>query len=377
MNQVLNPRRRVLIAPDKFKGTLSADQVAQAIAIGWKRHCPNDDLDLLPVSDGGDGFGAIVGPRMRGRRIWTKTTDAAHRQHSAAWWWASESRIAIIESATVIGMSLFVSQRVHPFQLDTFGLGAVLENAARRKATECIIGLGGSATNDGGFGLARALGWKFLDAHGTALRDWWQLPGLAKIIPPGKALSVPIIAAADVENRLLGDRGCSRVYGPQKGLSPQEVDYAEQCLARLAKVFRNQFNRDPAGILTGGAAGGLGFGLAAFTNAKTVSGFKILAKATDLETRIRSANLVITGEGRLDEQSLMGKVVGRLADCCKKFKVPCIAFAGTVDKLLKRNKTFSLTAALTDITSFEAALAHPENNLANLAEHTARLWNKN
>lgn len=376
MNKMRNPRR-VLIATDKFKGTLSAHQVARAIAAGWRRHCPDDELDLLPVSDGGDGFGAIVGPRMRGKRVSIKTMDAAHRSHSVAWWWAIDSHTAIIESTAAIGMSLFGSQQVHPFQLDTFGLGAVLEDAAQRSARECIIGLGGSATNDGGFGLARAVGWKFLNARGKALRHWWQLPQLAKIVPPGKPWRVPVTAAADVENPLLGAQGCSRVYGPQKGLSPQELGYAERCLSQLAKVFQTQFGRDVAGASMSGAAGGLGFGLVAFLGARIVSGFRVLSRATDLDNRIRDANLVITGEGRLDEQSLMGKVVGQLATRCKKFGIPCIAFAGTIHKFPKRNKIFSLTASLTDITSLDAALEHPGTNLANLAEKTARSWNKN
>ena len=368
--------RRVLIAPDKFKGTLAAERVARAIAMGWKRQCPEDDLTLLPMSDGGDGFGEIIGSQLAGQRVYKRTLDASHKLRSVAWWWAGKSRIAIIESASVVGMSLFVSKQVHPFQLDTFGLGSLLKDAARREAKRCIVGLGGSATNDGGFGLARALGWKFLDAQGRPLQQWWQLRSLTKIIPPSISWRTPVIAATDVENLLLGRHGCSRVYGPQKGLSPEEVRYAEECLARLAMVYRKEFNRDFALTPGAGSAGGLGFGLVAFANAKIVSGFEIFAKATGLGQQIRNADLVITGEGRLDEQSLMGKAVGRVAQQCKKLGVPCIGLAGAIRNLPKRKSTFFLTAALTDVTSLKNALAHPERSLAILAERTARLWSR-
>jgi glycerate 2-kinase len=374
---MISPRhsRRILIAPDKFKGTLSADSVACAIAAGWRQCRPLDKLDLLPVSDGGDGFGAIVGGRVFARRVCLRTKDAAHRPRSVIWWWASESRTAIIESATVVGMCLFGAKRVHPFELDTFGLAALLRDAARRNARECIIGLGGSATNDAGFGLARGMGWKFLNQDDKPLQYWWQLQSLAKIIPPKIIWRIPITAASDVNNRLLGSRGCCRVYGPQKGLTSEDVKHAEKCLTRLAIIYHKQFNRDPARILGSGAAGGLGFGLVAFTSAKIVSGFDILAKFTDLEAHVRDADLVITGEGRLDAQSHMGKAVGQLAHRCRKWGIPCVGFAGTIQKTPRHKKMFSLTAALTDIVSHKNALARPEIGLKKLARRTAQLWN--
>src|SRR3989442_31077 len=159
----------VLIIPDKFKGTLTATEAAQAIARGWRTARPRDALDLLPLSDGGDGFGEVISGLLEARVQTANTVDAAHRPRAAKWWWVTRSRTAIIESAEVIGLALLPPKRFHPFQLDTFGLGAVLAAASARGARRCLMGLGGSATNDGGFGLARALGWEFLDSNVNAI----------------------------------------------------------------------------------------------------------------------------------------------------------------------------------------------------------------
>jgi glycerate kinase len=169
---------KVLIVPDKFKGTLTAAAAAAAIARGWRSGRPNDSLDLLPMSDGGDGFGEVTSKLLRARLQRAEAIDAAHRPCVAKWWWEPRTRTAIIESAGVIGLAMLPPKRFHPFELDTLGLGAVVQAAAQRGARRCLMGIGGSATNDGGFGLARALGWVFLDESGlrddaAGLTDWW------------------------------------------------------------------------------------------------------------------------------------------------------------------------------------------------------------
>ncbi|HET6246716.1 MAG TPA: glycerate kinase, partial [Tepidisphaeraceae bacterium] len=203
---------RVLIVPDKFKGTLTAHQAARAIRDGWRTVRRRDSFTLLPMSDGGDGFGAVLSSLLKARRRNIRTLDAAHRPHPAVWWWQAAEKLAIVESAKVIGLATLPARAFHPFQLDTAGLAKILKAAANAKARHCVIGIGGSATNDGGFGMARALRWQFLDSAGNELDEWWKLRDLATICRPTAALKLRISVAVDVRNPLLGHQGCSRVY---------------------------------------------------------------------------------------------------------------------------------------------------------------------
>jgi len=238
---------RVLIVPDKFKGTLAAGAVAAALARGWRRGRPADTVTRLPMSDGGDGFGALISTALGARPQRVRTVDAAHRPCMARWWWEAKSRRAILESATAIGLALLPPGRYHPFELDTFGLGKVFKAAAAKGARRCLIGIGGSATNDAGFGLALALGWQFLDKGGKRIERWTELTRLSQIRPPERPLRFrELVVAVDVQNPLLGARGATRIYGPQKGIRPEDVAAAEGCLRRLARVFETQFGWSPA-----------------------------------------------------------------------------------------------------------------------------------
>src|SRR5438128_940747 len=174
----------VLIIPDKFKGTLTAGAAAEAIARGWRRARPDDSLEVVPMTDGGDGFGEVISQLLKAKGQRTRTVDAAHRSCAAEWWWAREHKTAIIESAQVIGLAMLPPKQFHPFAVDTFGLGALLRAAIDRGATRCLVGVGGSATNDAGFGLARALGWQFLDRCGQPIEQWTGLERLAHIRAP-------------------------------------------------------------------------------------------------------------------------------------------------------------------------------------------------
>lgn len=362
----------VLIAPDKFKGTLTAAQAARAIARSWRRARPEDTLELLPISDGGDGFGAALAALLGGRVRTARTVDAAHRPCAARWWWVEASRTAIIESARVIGLAMLPPGRFHPFDLDTFGLGTVLAAAAQRGAREVLVGIGGSATNDGGFGMARALGWRFLDRHGRELTHWTELSALQRLQPPESRLRSRVIVGVDVDNPLLGRRGATRVYGPQKGLRPEDFARAEQALKRLATIVHRESGRDFASLPGAGAAGGLGFGLAAFCGARLVSGFELFVRLAGLERRLRRADLVVTGEGALDRSTAMGKGVGRLALRCREQGVPCIALAGTISDAPALRRLFCVMHALTELASLEEARANAARWLQRLAAQAAR-----
>jgi glycerate 2-kinase len=360
---------RILIVPDKFKGTLTAQAAATAIAAGWRKARPGDRLTTLPMSDGGDGFGEVLGELMGARRQLTRSLDAAHRPLHARWWLADHGKMAIIDSAAIIGLALMAPGKFHPFQLDSFALGQVLRAAAKAGARHAIIGIGGSATNDGGFGLARALGWKFYDKGWGELIEWWQLQGLAYVHPPSEILPLDITVAVDVANPLLGPKGCSRIYGPQKGLQPQDFAWAEKCLDRMASVLRAAECAKTRGA---GAAGGLGFGLMAFAGAKLKPGFEIFAQGAKLEKRIAAADLIITGEGRLDRQTYMGKGVGQIARRCAAAKVPCFALAGTILEPARARRLFGQARALTDITDLRGALSKPATHLKQLAWQLAK-----
>ncbi|MEO6034802.1 MAG: glycerate kinase [Verrucomicrobiota bacterium] len=364
---------RILIIPDKFKGTLTAQAAAKAIAAGWKSSRPEDALELLPMSDGGDGFGEIVSRLIGARPRKIRTVDAAHQPIHATWWWDRKSKTAVIESAKIVGLAMMPPKNFHPFQLDTFGLGNVLHATEKLGCRKCVIGIGGSATNDAGFGLARALGWQFLDKAGGQILCWTALDSLAQIVAP-RRLRVKVIVAVDVQNPLLGPCGATRVYGPQKGLRAKDFLRAENALSRLARISRRDLGADFAKVPGAGAAGGLGFGLLAFLGAQPESGFEIFAHAANLKSRLGKTDLVLTGEGALDQQTLMGKGVGQVARLCRTMKIPCIGIAGVVLEPKKAKKLFSQTHGLTEITSAENAKAHPAKFLEKLATQIATGW---
>jgi glycerate kinase len=366
---------RILIIPDKFKGTLAAGAAARAIANGWRKARRQDSLDLLPMTDGGDGFGEVISRLLRARVQRLETVDAAHRPCSARWWWEPQTKTAIVESAAIIGLAMLPPRQFHPFELDTFGLGAVIRAVAAKGARRCLMGIGGSATNDGGFGLARSLGWKFLDRNANLIEQWTGLDQLAKIRAPSPCRRLrQLLVAVDVQNPLLGTRGATRVYGPQKGLRSRDFVRAERCLGRLAKVVKKDFGRDLAVVPGAGAAGGLGFGLLAFLGARLEPGFDLFARQAAVERHLRPADLVIIGEGAIDSSTFMGKGVGQIAARCREQGIPCVALAGFVSTSAGKQRLCTQTHALTRLTAVGQAKAKPAYWLERLATRVARSW---
>ncbi len=367
---------RLLIAPDKFKGTLSARAAAEAIARGWRSVRPDDELDLLPMSDGGDGFGEILAGLLDAAAVPLHTVDAAHRPLDSVWWWHEATRTALVESARIIGLALLPAKRFHPFELDTRGLGAALRAAADRGARRCLVGIGGSATNDAGFGVARSLGWRFFGETGDELTAWTQLRRLSVVRPPPQShLFEELVVAVDVQNPLLGPNGCTRIFGPQKGISPDDIDLAERCLGRLAVMLRQQGQPDHAAETGAGAAGGLGFGLRSFAGARLEPGFGLFAQHAGLEKRLTAVDAVITGEGAIDAQTLMGKGVGELALLCQRAGVPCLALAGAAQPGVETERLFAATYLLTpSFVSPQRAFEETAACLEQLAALAARQW---
>jgi glycerate kinase len=326
------------------------------------------------MSDGGDGFGAVLGELTGARERCTPTVDAAHRPLRALWRLDEKRKTAIIDSAGIIGLAMLPAKKFHPFQLDSFGVGKVMRAAAKAGAVKGIVGLGGSATNDGGFGLARALGWTFFNKNKEELTQWPRLLELAEARPPKRPLPWKLTVAVDVNNPLLGAKGCSRIFGPQKGLQPRDIERAEKCLDQLASVLKDQHGIRCGKTHGAGAAGGLGFGLLAFAGARLDSGFDVFARCAKLDDRIRRADLVITGEGRMDIQTYMGKGVGQIARRCLALGVPCLALAGIVQQPARARRWFVKTRALTDIAGPDRAQSHAGRYLQQLAAETAETF---
>ncbi len=361
---------RILVVPDKFKGTLTAAEAAQAIANGWCRTRPDDALDLLPMADGGDGFGPVFGSLVGAVEVTFDTVDAAAQPRRATWWWSDGDGTAVVEAARINGLAMLPPGRFHPFDLDTRGLGPLLARIAACRPRRTLIGIGGSATNDGGFGLACALGWRFVDRDGAHLACWTDLDRLAVVTSPSRPLDLgELTVAVDVDNPLLGPLGASCVYGPQKGLRAKDMAKAEACLERLAEVVREHLGKDIAAEPGAGAAGGLGFGLRAFCGGAFRPGIEIFAELADLQARIAAADLVITGEGAVDAQTAMGKGVGRIAAMAKAVGRPCLVLAGVADPALAAG--LEVHAIVPEIADPRVALADPARWLAALAERVA------
>jgi glycerate kinase len=358
----------VLIAPDKFKGSLDAAGVARAIARGWRAVRPNDRLRLLPMSDGGDGFGTVTSIALGARARWTRTVNAAGQPCRACWWYAPRTQTAIIEAARIIGLAMLPAGRRRPFDLDTFGVGEVLHRAARAGTRRCLIGIGGSATNDGGFGLARALGWRFFNRSGTELTRWTDLAELVRAVPPACRFLPELEVAVDVQNLLLGPQGATRIYGPQKGLRPADFPKAEHALRRLAKVMAQVIGQPVQEIPGSGAAGGLGYGLAAFAGARLVRGFEVFREFSGLDAHLGWADVVVSGEGRFDASSAMGKGVGCLLDLARRHRKKCLVFAGAVESPSARRG--AICRGLTEIAPADDAIRAPARWLEVLVRQT-------
>jgi glycerate kinase len=322
---------RILLASDKYKGSLTATQVAQTLRRVFESEIPGVVCDICPIADGGEGTTEAMITALGGEWVETSSFDARGRPIIARYGLivTDGQTEAVMEMSAASGLAMVSDLPLDPTTASTYGTGVIMRDAMQRGAHKILIGIGGSATNDGGTGMAQALGYHFLDASGAALETLPRdLDQLAHIQRPASG-SVPIQVACDVNNPLLGDHGCTRIYGPQKGVTC--FDFFEHRLAKLAQVVQQDLGLDAADFPGAGAAGGLGYGLIAFGGAQLVSGFDLVADAINLRQRIAEADLVITGEGRLDAQTLHGKGPVGVAQMARALGKPIVAFAGAID----------------------------------------------
>lgn len=326
---------RIVIAPDKFKDCLSAAQVAQAAAAGVNDAQASAQIDQCPMSDGGEGFvDAMV--QATGGTLHTRcvTGPLPDMQIEATFGLLGDGQTAVIEMSAASGLHLLKPGERNPLHTTTYGTGELLLAAADMGASRILLGIGGSATNDGGLGAAQACGLPILLRDGQTISPTDPLTGsdLQRVMyikrgRGGRLDRIPITVACDVTNPLTGSHGASMVYGPQKGADPEQIQQFDQWLHGLAERTGTLEQATTAGA---GAAGGLGWGLMAFFNASLQRGVDIVLRATNFAQRLQGAHLCITGEGRLDHTSLHGKVVGAVATQCQLHGVPVLIIAGDV-----------------------------------------------
>ena len=369
---------KILIAPDKFKGSLTAREAAEAIARGFAKVFPEATLELLPLADGGEGILDAFQEAISGKNIETTVRDANHREVTAKFLIAEieDVNTAIIESSQANGLWRIAPHERDLSRASTYGVGQLIRAAASYDVEKILIGIGGSATNDAGIGLAAALGYRFLDSSGIELDPIpLNIPRISSIDSSEKIPHPPITVACDVTNPLLGPRGATRIYGPQKGLLPEDIGSAEAAHAHLAKLLHRALGTDYSDIPGAGAAGGLGFGLISFCSATLVSGFDCTADALHVEEKIRSASIVITGEGALDLQTLEGKTPHGVSRLARKYGKPVYAIAGKItDEETLQHYFDGISSIVDSVVTLDEAISQAPELLEKKATRLARTF---
>lgn len=369
----------IVLAPDSFKECLSAQGVCDSLTRGIRRAVPDAIVTAAPMADGGDGtldaFLTLGNPEERTVAV----TDPLGRSIRARYAWEPAAREAFIETATACGLELLSVDERNPLRTTTFGAGQIFAQTVADGAQSVFLTIGGSATNDGGTGFARAMGYRFLDAAGKDLPEGGgALQQLAKIVSPAEQpwKGCHIVIACDVDNPLLGANGAAAIFGPQKGASPEDVAQLDAGLANFADCLARDLGWDGRDTPGAGAAGGLGSGLMAFFGGRLLPGVEVMIDAIQLDDKIADADLVITGEGRTDGQTLRGKVCAGVAKRAAAHDVPCVILSGAVDgdfsQLYSQGVTavFSISPGPRTLTEAYAAV---EDDLATAAENVVRL----
>jgi glycerate kinase len=344
-------RLRVLVAPQEYKGSLTAQAAAAAIAAGVRRATPAAEVDELPLSDGGPGLTDVLVAALNGRYRTARVLDPLGREIEARFGLVEDDATAVVELAAASGITLLRASELDPLRASSYGTGQLIRAALDAGARRIIVGIGGSATNDGGSGMLTALGVRLLGRTGRELSPRGAaLAGLSRIDASGidaRLRRTEIVAACDVTNPLVGDEGASAVYGPQKGATPAMVAELDAALRHFAGVIHRDLGIDVELTPGGGAAGGVGAALLAFLGAKLQPGFALVCNLTGLDARIARADLVLTGEGTTDRQSGYGKVVGALAERCARHAAPVFVLSGSLsdgyEALLDRGVTAAVS----------------------------------
>lgn len=331
-NKAGGNKMRFIVAPDSFKGSMSAIKAASAMEEGIKRVFANSEVIKIPLADGGEGTVEALVQATNGKMISVTVLDPLGKEVKSFFGILGNGRTAVIEMAAASGLPLLKTEERNPYMTTTYGTGQLIKAALDYNCEEIVVGIGGSATNDGGAGMAQALGAALLDKDGNELPFGGKsLKNLDKIdmskMDP-RLKNTKITAACDVDNPLCGERGASAVYGPQKGATPEMVKELDACLKIFAEKVKEQLRIDVLNVPGAGAAGGLGAGILAFLGGNLKPGIGLVLDAVEFEDRVKDVDMVLTGEGRIDEQTAYGKAPMGVAQLAKKYEVPVLAFAG-------------------------------------------------
>jgi glycerate 2-kinase len=363
----------ILIAPNAFKNSLNAEKAAEAISKGLHESKLQCTTSCFPIADGGDGTGALLIRHLQGYRVPVTVNDPLGRRIDSSIGFIHGDRTAVIEMADASGLRLLQRHEYNPLYTTTFGTGELIREAMSRKVEKIIICIGGSATVDGGTGMLRALRVKFMNKEGSELNDLpASLSSLASVDYEQllKLPSIPIVVLCDVDNLLLGDRGTAAMFGPQKGATASDIQVLENGLTRLRDVVLAGTGKDMALVKHGGAAGGIAASLYAFLNATLVKGIDHFLTITNFEKELEKTDLVITGEGSLDLQTLQGKGPFGVAEKAKKYSIPVVGMAGNISDESILLPYFTRLMRINDQdTDLETAMKNTYRNL----ERTARL----
>ena len=358
---------RILIAPDKFKGSIDAVRLCELTASRLQEIFPDADIIQRPLADGGDGFASIMGHYFPVEIRWVDTLDPLGRPVRASYSITADRATAFVEMSVASGLAMLRPEERNPEHTDTRGTGLLIRDALDLGARHVVLGIGGSATTDGGMGMAQVQGYRFLGEDGLDLMPCGAFLGsLRRILPPDEdGLSkVRFTVACDVKNPLYGPNGAAYVFGPQKGADPEMVAKLDAGLRNLDEVFQATFGRSFAMLPGAGAAGGMGAGAMAFLGADMRPGFNLLAEMIGLEAEIAAADLIITGEGRLDGQSFQGKVVGEVLTMADRYGKPVYALCGATDPELASDqygRLAGMAALETYAPDINAAIRNPEH----------------
>jgi len=367
--------RRFLLAPDKFKGTIPADRICAILSEVIRRHIPYAEIHTLPMADGGEGMTRAY-VSVLGGSIKTISVTGPEGQPVEAEYAILPDGTAVMEMSSAAGLWR-VQGKKDPLYATTKGVGEMIREIARQGTEKLLLGLGGSATNDCGIGMASVLGWKFYDADGKEVEaSAASLGKIVSVIPPNESISLQVIAACDVDNPLCGERGASRVFGPQKGADSETVAFLENSMQHFAAVLERDVLPNVSHLAGAGAAGGMGAGVAAFLGGTLQSGIEMLLDAAKINELLPKIDLVITGEGRMDAQSAYGKVPSGVGLRAKRAGVPCIALCGALDDGAEAMYEHGITAmfsAVQGITTMEQIQTTCEEDLYRLADSVIRL----
>ena len=361
---------RLILIPDKFKGSLTGEELSQAIGEGVRMACPAAEIAIFPASDGGDGFLEVVRSVRDVEIRQAMVGDPLGREVRAPFLLDRGRGEAFVEMATASGMVLLEEAERNPLRTHTRGTGQLIRNALASGARKVYVGLGGSATNDGGCGLASAFGYRFLDGNGKPLvPNGGNLSGIARIIPPEDQFfrEVEIIAVNDVSNPLWGEQGAARVYGRQKGASDPEILLLDAGLRHLDQVVSRDLGVDAAHMAGAGAAGGAAYGLHCFLNARMISGTEYVLGISGVEEYLskHAVDFIITGEGRIDEQTLHGKLISGVLKMAERHGVPVLVVCGACDIPAEALRGVGITEVI--------EVSDPARPLAYNMAHAARL----